>query len=188
MRENEVKILEINQEEWIKNLEKLGAKKVGSFFQERYVYDFKPAKKGKWIRLRTNGIKSTLTIKEILNEKKIDGTRELEIVVSDFEKTRQILEELGYMPRSIEENKRTSYILGNVEIDIDTWPFIPTYVEIEGKEAQDVEEFLKKIEYDKEKLTTLDVESIYKEFYHIDMRKKVISFKEEENESIAAKM
>ncbi len=37
------------------------------------------------------------------------------------------------MPRAVQENKRCHYILEDVEIDIDSWPMIPDYIEIEGK-------------------------------------------------------
>ena len=53
--EFEERILEINVEETIKKLEVLGAKKVGEWFQKRYVYDFTPKRENEWIRLRTNG-------------------------------------------------------------------------------------------------------------------------------------
>jgi adenylate cyclase class IV len=58
------------------------------------VYNFTPATYNKWIRLRTNGEKATLCIKEIWDENKIDGVKELEIEVDNFEKTNQILETL----------------------------------------------------------------------------------------------
>ena len=38
----------------------------------------------KWIRLRTNGVKSTITIKEIINNQVIDGTKELEVEISEY--------------------------------------------------------------------------------------------------------
>ena len=63
--EYEVRVLEINKEEIQKRLESLGAKLVEDVFQKRYVYDFKPVIPSKWIRLRTNGTKSTLTIKNV---------------------------------------------------------------------------------------------------------------------------
>ncbi len=50
--EYEARILEINKEEFIKKLENLGATKVADYIQKRYIYDFNPAIKGKWIRLR----------------------------------------------------------------------------------------------------------------------------------------
>lgn len=181
MIENEIRILEIDKEKFILEIEKLGAKKVGDWVQKRKIYDFHPKREKAWIRLRTNGEKSTLTIKEILDNTKIDGIKEIEIEVSDFEKTALILKELGYTPRSYQENKRIRYIYEEIEIDIDTWPKIPTYVEIEGKNKEAVENFLNKISYDKEKLTTKDVESIYHDFYKIDMNEyPILTFDDEE--------
>lgn len=163
--EYEVRILEIDKDSFIKKLEKLGAEKVGDFFQKRYVYDFNPVVKGKWIRLRTNGNESTLTIKNIVSPL-IDGTKEIEIIVSDFDKCNYILNELGYKARSYQENKRIRYNLDGVEIDIDTWPLIPTYVEIEGKSEEEVMTVVKKLGYNENEITTLDVDSIYKKYGH----------------------
>ncbi len=166
--ENELRILDIDIDEWTKMLENLGAIKVGYWVQKRKIYDFKPAIHNKWLRLRTNGYETTLTIKEICDNQKIDGTRELEIEVSDFDKTSCILEELGYHARNYQENKRIRYLYNDVEIDIDTWPLLPTYVEIEGKSVSDVLNFLNLISYDESKKTTMDVESIYRR-YGIDI-------------------
>lgn len=164
--EEEARILDINIDELVKKLEKLGAVFVADFDQKRYVYDFCPVKQNKWIRLRSNGKKSTLTIKEIVNDS-IDGTKELEIEVSDFDKTNAILEELGYMPRAYQENKRKRYMYNDIEIDIDTWPMIPTFVELEGNS----EEILKLIEvlgYEEEKVVTYGIKKIY-EHYNINI-------------------
>ena len=130
--EFEVRVLEVNHDDLIQKLEELGAKKQFETLQRRYVYDIDANVESKWMRLRTNGIKSTLTIKEIV-KKTVDGTKELEIEVSDFDKTYEMLEKLGYIPRAYQENKRTQYLLDGVEIDLDSWPLIPEYVEIEGK-------------------------------------------------------
>ena len=93
--EYEIRILEINKEEMIKKLEKLGATKKGKFNQKRYVYDLRPAEKGKWIRLRTNGRVTTLTYKDIVSNT-IDGTKEVEFDVEDFNKAIEFLEKLGF--------------------------------------------------------------------------------------------
>lgn len=167
-KEIEIRILNINKEEFIKQITALGATKKSKNLQKRYVYDFNPVNPNKWIRLRTNGEKTTLTIKEVIN-KTIDGTNEIEIEVSNFNKTNLILKELGYTPRNYQENYREIYHLNKVEISIDTWPKIPTYVELEAKEKQQIEQLLKIIKYDEKNLTTLDVASIYKDIYGIDV-------------------
>ncbi len=161
--EVEARILDINVSELIVRLEKVGAKFINNYNQRRYIYDFNPVQKRKWIRLRTDGEKTTLTIKEIKNDG-IDGTKELEIEVSDIESTNLILEELGYKARSYQENKRTRYIYNDIEIDIDTWPKIPTYVEFEGSEEDALVSFIESLGYAKEDLITYGVSKIYKHY------------------------
>ena len=158
--EYEVRVLEIDHDEMVKKLESLGAELQFDALQQRYVYDFNPVIDSKWIRLRTNGIKTTLTIKD-LNAKTIDGTKELEIEVDDFDKTNQILEELGNKNRGFQQNKRTQYILNGVEIDLDRWPLIPEYLEIEGENEQAIYDCLSLLGISKDKIVTLDVSSIY---------------------------
>lgn len=161
--EYEARILEIEKQEFIKKIESLGAIKVGDYHQRRYIYDFNPITKGKWIRLRDNGEYSTLTIKEIKNDN-IDGTKELEIKVNDFENANLILKELGYEPRSYQENKRIRYMLKNIEIDIDTWPMIPTYVEFEGDTEENILKVIKELGYNKEDIITYGVSKIYNHY------------------------
>lgn len=174
--EYEVRILEINLEDTINKLEKLGATLIGKYEQKRYVYDLVPAEKGKWIRLRTNGEKATLTYKDVVSDK-IDGTKELEFEVSDFEKTNEFLERIGFYNKGYQENNRIQYELDGVEIDIDTWPLIPTYMEIEGKSEEDVLNMINKLNMNKEKITSLDVQNVYKQ-YGIELEEiKELKFK-----------
>ena len=150
-------------------LKKENATFVGDWLQLRYCYDFCPKKENSWIRLRTNGEKTTLTIKEI-NSSKIDGTKESEIVVSDFAITNEILNKLGYVARSKQENRRIQYILDGVEIDIDFWPMIPTYVEFEAESEDAIKNVCEKLGLDFSKHTTLDVSAVY-EYYGFDIEK-----------------
>ena len=158
--EYEVRLLDINKEEFIEKIEKCGAKYVDTYNQKRFVYDFKPKADNKWIRLRNNGKKTTLTIKEVVDYS-IGGTKELEIEVSDMEKTDLILQELGYSKRSVQENIRERYTLDDVEIDIDTWPHLNTFVEFEGNSEEAVLNVLRLLNIDKSSITTMDVQSIY---------------------------
>ena len=167
--EYEVRILEIDKDKIIKKLNKIGAKFCWDQVQRRYVYDFMPKLDGKWIRLRTNGIKTTLTIKDIVSSK-IDGTRELEVEVSDFDTTNSILNELGYEAKGYQENRRCQYVLDDVEIDIDDWPYLPTYLEIEGPSEERVYEVIKLLGFNEKDTTTRDVEGIYLD-YGYDLKK-----------------
>ncbi len=158
--EIEVRLLNIDEKDLIAKLTALNAKFVGNWLQKRYVYDFKPAIKNKWIRLRTNGEETTLAIKHYQSSE-IGGTKELEITVDDFTKTDLILQELGYQARSVQENRRIRYILDDVEIDIDTWPHLKPYVEFEARNVDDIKKTMNKLQLDFAKTTTMDAQDIY---------------------------
>ena len=161
--EYEVRILEVDVEKVKDRLEKIKAKMKWDQIQKRYVYDFIPKLDGKWIRLRTNGDKTTLTIKNIVTSK-IDGTQELEVVVDNFERTNLILKELGYVPKGYQENRRIQYELNGIEVDIDSWPMIPTYLEIEGPSEEAVYNTVEALGFTKDDCTTRDVEGIYVDY------------------------
>ena len=167
--EIEERVLEINPEEIIKKLEAVNATKVGEWNQRRYVYDFNPIRENEWIRLRTNGKSTTLTYKNI-EKNSIDGTKELEVEVSDFDETNQLLNVLGYNPKGYQENKRIRYILNSVEVDIDFWPLIPPYLEIEATSVDDIRKIEELLEIDKNKITTLNCQDIYKDIYGINIK------------------
>lgn len=113
-----------------------GGQRLGERFVRRYVYDVVPGDRSKWIRLRDTGNDTTLTVKEISSDG-IDGTREVEVGVDDFAATGAVLAMLGFLPKSYQENKRASFILDGAQLEIDTWPRIPPYLEIEaGSKAE----------------------------------------------------
>lgn len=176
--EYEITVLDTDIKEIEKKLIEIGAVKEGDYFQKRKLYNFHEEYRGRFIRLRTNGTKTTLTIKDKSAKKEIGSVKELEIEVSDFEKTNQIMNMLGYEHSMYQENKRTIYRLGDVEFDIDTWPMIPTYLEIEGKSKEQVEEMIEKLSIDKKKLSLDKISEIYKK-YGLDIHEyKDLKFKE----------
>ena len=126
----------------------------------------------KWIRLRKTIEKTqdkkiesvTLTVKHILkaNETNIQQMQETEIRVDSFEETNELLEKIGFFHRSYQEKKREKYILNEHEIDIDTWPGIPTYFEVEGKDKKDLEEILNILGYSFDDAISCTVDEIYR--------------------------
>lgn len=160
--ELEVKILNINKEEIIKKLESIGAKKVGEYFQRRLIYTFDKNNTSSWIRLRTNGKKHTLTIKERASET-ISGVKELEIEVSSFEETNKILEKLGYEYEAYQENKRISFLLDDVEIEIDTWPMLKPHLEIEADSKEKIRKVVELLGYKMEDTCSKSALTLYKE-------------------------
>lgn len=182
--EYEVRVLEIDVDKVIQKITDLGGKFIDEYYQKRYIYDFNPVINGKWIRLRDNGKETTLTIKNRFNDKKIDGTLELEEVVEDFDKTNLILNELGYKARSYQENKRIRYELNGIELDIDSWPMIPTYLEIEGSSVEEVEKYIKLLELDNLEYTCEGVNKVYAR-YNIDLESiELLKFEGEDENGI----
>lgn len=152
MEEVEVKFLNIDPVEIQKKLAAVGAKKVGEYFYRRRVFDYPDLRlneKGAWLRLRDEGEKITLTFKQRIGATTHDGStndtsmEEIEIVVSDFEKTATLLRKLGFMEKFYEENTRVRWAKDDVEFDIDTWPELEPYLEIEAPNWEQIDGAIK---------------------------------------------
>lgn len=167
--EFECAFLDIDIEDFKKKIEKMKLEKIGENYQKRYVYDFNPVNPNSWIRLRTNGKRTTLAIKDIKNKNSIGGTSKLETEVENFAATNEMLNRMGYYARNYQENKREEYLYKDVIVKIDYWPQIEPYIKIEGKCEQDVLDAALELELPEDKMTTLDVQSIYKQIYGIDL-------------------
>jgi adenylate cyclase class 2 len=84
-----------------------------------------------FLRLRDEGDKVTLTYKKF-EKKSLTGASEREIIVSDFDETKAILEESGITFTTFQESMRETWRVGDGEVVLDEWPWIPRYIEVEG--------------------------------------------------------
>lgn len=126
----------------------------------------------KWIRLRKTiemsekeeSEKTTLTVKHILkeNETNLQQMQETEIEVNSFEETNELLEKIGFSYRSFQEKRREKYYLNNHEIDIDTWPGLKPYIEVEGKDEEDIDAILNTLGFSFKDTVSCTVDEIYK--------------------------
>jgi adenylate cyclase class 2 len=57
---------------------------------------------------------------------------EIEFEVSDVDQALLLLDRPGYPAYRTQQKRRHSFTLNGVIVDIDTWPRVPTYVELEG--------------------------------------------------------
>ena len=167
--EIEIKVLEIDVKKVVTRLRELDAEFVGLFGQRRFTYDINPKTENKWIRLRTDGFRTTLCFKSIESDK-IDGTKEVEFEVPDFAAANEFLECIGIPSKQYQENRRSKYMIDGVEVDIDHWPLIPPYLEIEGQSEQEVMDTIKKLGLEDGKITSLNTQDVYKK-YGIDLTK-----------------
>ena len=161
--EYECRILDIDVDKLQKKLLELGAEKIKERKMRRYVYDIAKSKVKSWIRLRDDGQKTTLTVKEIHSDE-VDGTKEEEVIVNDFEKTNSLLNKLGFDYKAYQENRRISFKLNNTFIDIDFWPKIPPHLEIEGNSKEEVENVVKILGFTMEDTTSIGIEKVYQKY------------------------
>lgn len=159
--ENEIKVLDIDPAATKKLLRSKGFEFVGLLDFKRYVFSIANNDTNSWLRLRTDGITTTLTYKKVLADR-VDGVHELEIVVSDLEKTRHLLEAAGLKVTSYQENSRELYKKDGVEAAIDRWPLIPVYLEIEAKTKGRVIKVLQDLGFTNSKTTSLPTKDVYK--------------------------
>lgn len=133
--------------------------------RKNYDYpDRRLEKIGGWIRVRDEGNKVTLSYKQ-LNARTLHGTKEVNVVVDDFDKTCQFLETIGMVAKSYQETKREKWGHKGVEITIDTWPWVPTFVELEGPTEELVKEVASDLGFDWNTAMHGSVESIYQMHY-----------------------
>jgi adenylate cyclase, class 2 len=140
MKEIEIKILEINPKEIEKKIISLGGKKTGSNLIKERFYDYPDGKlKSNFsiLRIRTCGKKTEFTFKHStgkLSDSDFAVREEIQTEVSNAKELERIVSALGLVLVKDREKKRTSFILGKTKIEIDQYPGIPSYLEVEGNE------------------------------------------------------
>lgn len=165
--EHEAKILDIDAEATERLIIDKDGQKLGEKFMRRYVYDILPGDQSQWIRLRDTGDDATLTVKKITSDA-IGGTQEIEVGVDDFTTANALLGMLGFTAKSYQETKRTSFVLDGAQVEIDRWPQIPPYLEIEAGSKSEVIRIASLLGYTEVDLTGENTIKIYAH-YGIDL-------------------
>ena len=187
MEEIEAKYLDIDPEGIQKKLLATGAVKKSEVLIRQKVYDYpdwRLDKMGAWIRLRDMGSKVTLAYKQRLGMKdgvaNDAGMEEIEVAVGEFENTAMIMEKVGFAIKFYEEKKRITYTKGNIVFDIDIWPVLPPYLEIEGPSWEAIDKAAEDLGLDPQKkkiLSAMQIFDIYglreKDFLVLTFEKQV---------------
>lgn len=103
--------------------------------------------KGGFVRVRDEGDKVTLTYKQV-NEDSLTGAKEIEVVVSSFEDTIALLDQAGLAHKSFQESKRETWLVGEVEVVLDEWPWLKPYIEVEGSTEEGVQVVARQLGFD----------------------------------------
>lgn len=171
MEEIEVKFLNIDRERLEEKLRSIGAMKQGDYFYKRRVFDYPDLRlnaKGAWLRLRDEGNRVTLSYKQRLGIAAHDGSasdqsmEEVEVEVSDFANTTLLLLRLGFIEKFYQENKRTRWVHDGVEFDIDTWPKLQPYLEIEAPTWKKIDEAIRLLELNPDDKKIFSTHQVYK--------------------------
>ncbi len=168
--ELEAKFLDIDKDKLRTTLKKIGATLVhAERAMKRRTFDYpdeRLRKIGGWIRVRDEGDKTTLSYKQLAN-RSLRGTKEISVTVSDFETTCNLLLAVGLDEKSYQETKRERWDYDNAEITIDTWPWIPSFVEIEGKSKTQLKNIAQKLGLDWSRASHGSVEPAYQAVYDV---------------------
>ncbi|MGY3201926.1 class IV adenylate cyclase [Streptomyces sp. TE5632] len=128
----------------------------------RKIFENDSLDEGAWLRLRDEGTRSTLTLKQVTDATTIDGTKEIETEVTDLQAMADILRRVGLTEVRYQENYREEWRLGEVAFDFDTWPDLPTFLEIEGPDEASVRRAAVLLDLDYSEARFGSVDEIYR--------------------------
>lgn len=169
--EIEVVFLDIDKKSLEEKLLSVGAKKEKEIFYRHTSFDYPDSRLDKdnsWIRLRDEEGEVILAYKKRLGVTSQDGStndegmEEVEVVVGSYEDTKEFLAKVGFIEKHEAEKKRSRWIKDGVEFDIDTWPEIPTFLEIEADSWDDIDRATELLGLKKEDRKICSVNQIYR--------------------------
>ena len=162
--EIEVKFPQIDIEDMREQLQKAGAVcEQPMRLMRRRTFDNTYMKEHKgYGRVRDEGDKITVTYKQF-DDFSVHGAKEVEIVVSDFDKAVELLRCLGAgtYAMSYQESRRETWQLGDVEVVIDEWPWLDPFIEIEGSSEEAVKNAANRLGFDWRKALTGSIMAMY---------------------------
>lgn len=177
--EIEAQFLNIDKNEMRKKLEAAGGKLVQKEIKmKRVIFD---AGKHQFVRVRDEGNKIVMTYKNVSDDKSILGTKEVNVVVDDYDRAVELMKGTHLPIKAHQETLREEWEINGCEICLDTWPWIPSFIEIEGPSEEKVWETAKLLGLKKDTAKFGSVDSTYNFYYgvecdEVNLRTPVITF------------
>lgn len=169
--EFEAKYPKINKDKIRRKLKDLGAELV--FSERKFIrmtFDTPELRaKDAWVRLRDEGEKTTMTFKIVENADSAAGMKEVSFRISDINAAKTLLEQVGLTHKGYEENLREEWKFDGVTFEIDTWPLIDPYIEIEALSEQIVMDYFEKLGLDYSGAYFGSVDILYRKLYGIEI-------------------
>jgi len=167
--EYEATFTNIDKDEMRQKLTSVGATLVRKeYVQRRTVFNLPKNNeiKGGWMRIRDEGDKITMSLK-VVDGDNIEDQKEACVTVSDYSEAELILTTLGCTRKAYQETKRELWLLDGVEVTIDTWPFLESFIEVEGTTEELVKSVSEKLSMDWGEARFCAVDVLYAEKYDI---------------------
>lgn len=170
-KEREINILNVKRDEVTKKLRELGARYVGryNFRRIEFLLNGRSRSAHSWVRVRTDGKKTTITLKEQHGKGEFTPMDEYEVDVNNFREAVRIMDKLASSKLLYFENSREAYLLNGSSVTIDKWPFIPAFVEIESPSTKKLKETYKMLKISGKFIGNVPIHKIYGE-YGLDFR------------------
>lgn len=169
--EIEAKFLKIETDKLRVRLKTLGAKLMYPEREmKRKTFDYadeRLRKIGAWVRVRDEGEGKITLSYQRLEDRTLHGTKEITVDVSDFEATCNIRLACGFVQKSYQETKREKWLYKKSEITIDTWPWIPAFVEIESETEAEIKSTALELGFDWSLALHGSVENAYQAYYNV---------------------
>lgn len=168
--EIEAKFLNVDFDSLRAKLTELGATCVQPMrTMKRKNYDFPDRRldaRNGWVRVRDEGNKVTLSYKQ-LNNRELDGTHEVNITIDSFEAADEFLRAIGLEAKTYQVTRRESWRLDDFEIELDEWPWIKPYLEVEGPDEASLKALAEKLGLDWNTVCHGSVEVAYQAEYDV---------------------
>lgn len=168
MQEIELKILNIDTEDVEERLLKSGAKKIGTYSVKDEFYDFPDKEiqtKGEVLRLRLIGDKAYLTYKGCRQrDVRFKVRQEEETEIKDPDAMKEIFNLCGLRLAKANIKKRISYMRDNVSIEVDCYPGVPPYLEIESTDKHAIQKMVEDIGFTMEQTTAKSIRQVLADY------------------------
>lgn len=163
--ELEIKLLEINKQKIERKLLSLNAQLLYDGLLRNAIFHVVTVNDYEYVRVRSDGTQTTITYKEV----KKDGltSNEIEIETKSFDTSIELLTTIGLKKKRYDEKYRRRYKLNRVFFDFDTWPQIPTYLEIEAPTKYEIIEACQSVNLEFDNRFMGDTHDVFR-YYGID--------------------
>lgn len=170
MIEFEVTIPNVPIEEGRRRLKENGAAlQKEMHVQKNIMFDLPPDRKikGGWLRVREEADRITMSLKVVINGSKITDQQEYAFVAENIEDACKFLELMGAEEKARSEKRREIWSLAGCEVTIDEWPFLESFLEVEGRDEEAVKKAVKILGYNYQDCRVCAVDMLYSEKYKI---------------------